>query len=328
VLSILTTVPADIPALREQLGSRPLPGLDMEILDRRTLSAFALAARVVAADGSVDGILLNGSGRLDQIIAGALWRRRSRTAVVISDCTWKVGSSLPDRVANRIGLRAIDSPRVRYCVLSRAETDSFPRVWGVDRGRVAFTPFCYTLTSIDLAQPVTSDGSVFAGGDSMRDYATLIRAAPRIRGRIVLAARRPPGHVPVNVVAGPASHARFIELMRRASVVVVPLKAGTERSGGQQTYLNAMALQKVVVATDSPGVRDYIDDGKTGVVVPTGDDHALAVAVNWALDPVNAHEVKRMQLCAREAASKHFSPLEHFDALLAVVREAARGRID
>lgn len=321
-------MPADIPALREQLRNRPVPGVELDILDRRALSAIQLGARVLGADGKVDAILLNGSGRLDQLIAAALWRRRSRTAVVISDCTWELGSSLPDRMANRIGIRAIDSPRVRYCVLSRAEVDSFPRAWDVDRRRVAFTPFCYTLTNIDLAQPATSDGSVFAGGDSMRDYATLVRAAPRIRGRIVLATRRLKEHVPVNVAAGPVSHARFVELMRRAAVVVVPLMAGTERSGGQQTYLNAMALRKIVVATDSPGIRDYIEDGKTGIVVPAGDDDALAAGVNWALDPTNAHGIERMQLGAREAASKHFNPLEHFNALLAVVRRAAQDAID
>jgi glycosyltransferase involved in cell wall biosynthesis len=327
VLSILTTVPPDLPALQEQLLERPLP--DMEVLDRRTMSALELIRRVVEADGKVDVLLLNGSGRVDQVAAALLWRRHSRTVVVISDCTWTIGSSLPDRLANRVGLRAIDAPRVHYCVLSTAELESFPRTWGVDHQRVAFTPFCSTLTRNDLAGSVSSDGSVFAGGDSLRDYGPLVAAAPRIRARVVLAARnlpRPAGAqpLPANIEAGPVSPARFVQLMRQAAVVVIPLKPGTERSAGQQTYLNAMALEKIVVATDSPGIRDYIDHGETGIVIPPGDDDALADAVNWALDPANTSEIDGMRLRAHEAASMRFTPLRHFDALLDVARAAAR----
>jgi len=323
--SVLTTVVADIPALAEQLAQKPAAGV--QPLDRRAMSSRELIRCILEADGAVDALVLNGSGRVDQLAAALLWRRRSRTAVVISDCTWKVGSSLPDRLANRIGLRAIDSPRVTYCVLSTAECESFPRTWGVDRQRVVFTPFCYTLIRSDFAQQVVSDGSVFAGGDSMRDYEPLLEAAPRIGARVVLAAKnvpRPPGRpIPRNVDVGPVPHSTYVQLMRQATVVVVPLVPGAVRSAGQQSYLNAMALEKIVVATDSPGVRDYIDDGETGIVVPPGDSDALATSVSWALDPANGPAVDRMRARAREAACTRFTPLKHFEALLDVAREAS-----
>ena len=327
-LSILTTVPADIPALGEELAARPMAGL--EILDRRAMSTRELIGRVLGADGKVDVLLLNGSGRIDQLAAALLWRRRSRTAVVISDSTWKAGSSGPDRLANRLGLRAIDSPRVFYCVLSSAERDAFPRTWGVDPRRVHYTPFCYTHTRGDLAESAASDGSVFAGGDSMRDYAPLVEAAASIPARVILAtttASRPAGGYPANVEAGPIPHDTFVRLLRQAAVVVVPLSAGTERSAGQQTYLNAMVLGKVVVATDAPGVRDYVDDGDTGVVVPPGDADALAAAVSWALDPANLADVERMRARARTAARDRFSPMCHFEALLDVARSAVAGAV-
>ena len=69
---------------------------------------------------------------------------------------------------------------------------------------------------------------------------------------------------------------------RSAAVVVVPLLADTDRSAGQQTYLNAMGRGKPVVVTDAPGVRDYITHDETGLIVPN-EPEALADAVNRVL---------------------------------------------
>ena len=325
MLSIVTTVPADIPALWEQLADDVPPG--MRILDRRTMSISQLIRRVLEADGKVDVLLLNGSGRADQLAAALLWRRRSRTAIVISDCTWKLGSSKLDGRANRLGLRAIDSARVRYCVLSTAEVDQFPRTWRVDGDRVVFTPFCYTLTQAELAGDAASDGSVFAGGDSMRDYGPLLDAAARLHARVAVATRAidpSATALPPNVEVGPAPPERFAELMRRAAVVVVPLKPGIERSAGQQTYLSAMALGKIVIATDSPGVRDYIESETTGLVIPPGDADALERALSWALDPANGDEVEAMRVRARETARSRFTPMRHLEALIEVATAAVR----
>jgi glycosyltransferase involved in cell wall biosynthesis len=43
--------------------------------------------------------------------------------------------------------------------------------------------------------------------------------------------------------------------------------------------LEAMAVGKPVVTTDSGGVRDSVTDGQTGVIVPVGDDVNLANAI-------------------------------------------------
>ena len=57
------------------------------------------------------------------------------------------------------------------------------------------------------------------------------------KARLARLRRRLAGHVR----AGPLPHARFMEHARRASVVVVPIRAGARRGEGQQTYLNAIA---------------------------------------------------------------------------------------
>lgn len=321
---ILTTIPADFPALR---------GLDwsasgVDVLDRARCSPAGLLRRLLRDASTHDAVLLNGSGRLDQIAATLLAQLRSVAPIVISDCTWQRGTWRLDRLAGRAGIRAIDSAQPIYCVLSSDEVRLFPRTWGVDASRVVFTPFCYTLTEEELAARTSTSGSVFSGGDSMRDFRPLLAAAKNLPVDVTLAVQQPPappGDLPPNVCAKAVSHAAFVELMRHARVVVVPLRAGIERSAGQQTYLNAMALGKLIITTDSPGARDYIEHGSTGLIVPAGDEDSLASALGWALDPSHEGDVAEIAARARAVVRSRFRPVDHFQCLLDVVDRAVTG---
>ena len=271
-----------------------------------------------------DAVLLDGSigaGELysDLLIAGAIRRRAKR--IVISDATWKRGRLL-DRTLMSAGLRAIDSPRTIYCVLSSDELASFPRTWHIDPSRIVFTPFCYTLTDEELATPAFEDGGIFAGGDSMRNYDLLLEAIKALPAQVTIASSMLAGRgLPDNVTVRSVAHVEFVRLMCRASLVVVPLQTA-ERSAGQQTYLNAMALGKLVVVTDAPGVRDYVQDHVTGLVVPPSDAQALNLAISWGLDRHNADEVNAIRTRAREVARANYSPDTYFQRILDVALDA------
>jgi glycosyltransferase involved in cell wall biosynthesis len=121
------------------------------------------------------------------------------------------------------------------------------------------------------------------------------------------------------VTLGPVDATRYDELLRAASVVVVPIEARRDRSAGQQTYLNAMALGKPVVVTDALGVREYVEDGRTGLIVPPGDPSALRTALQWLLDPANSAEVTALGARARAVALERFGPDEYVRRLLEVL---------
>jgi len=257
----------------------------------RMLAPGPTLAQAVAAVAQASGrhrvLVLDGSSRRDQVAAAITALRRPRPAIVMADSTWKPGIGIAESTASRLGIRAIDGPQSIFCVLSRFEVGSFPRTWGPLRGQVRFVPWPHTLTPEQLAEPTSEGGRVFAGGNSLRDYGTLIRAAGSLHAPVDIAtntltdAQRK--EVPANVTVALLAQSDYDAYMRAASVVVVPLAVRPDRSSGQTTYVNAMARGKALVVTDTPGVRDYIEDGRTGLIIPREDPDAMAAAVTRLL---------------------------------------------
>lgn len=304
-----------------------------ERIDPASLAPPALLRRLVGDAARHRALIVDGSVGprdlyLEPLAALAVRRRPGgrQTPIVLVECQWKTGGSRIDRALTRLGLRALDGPRVAYCVLTEWERDRFPDTWGVDRERVFVTPYCHTLSDAELAAPRSTDGDVFAGGNSLRDYGPLVSAATQIDAGVTIATKLLDEPLPRNVTAGPVPRERFFELLCNARAVVVPLSDRNDRTAGQQTYLNAMALGKVAIVTDSPGVREYVEDGRTGLVVPPGDADALAGALRWALDPANAVAVDRMTAAAMEVARTRFSPERYVETLLSVAERIAARR--
>ena len=75
--------------------------------------------------------------------------------------------------------------------------------------------------------------------------------------------------------AGFLPHAEKIRLLQSAHVVVNP----SIKEGWGLTNVEANACGTVCVAADSPGIRDSVHDGETGLLYPWGDVDALAARV-------------------------------------------------
>jgi glycosyltransferase involved in cell wall biosynthesis len=129
-------------------------------------------------------------------------------------------------------------------------------------------------------------------GMERRDYPTLFRAASQLDYPFhVVASGWSPGSgysagsfqgqaVPGNVRFGSGYSSRALrDLYAGARLVVAPLQATTYASG-ITTILEAMAMGKAVVASDSPGICEMVKDGVSGRLVPVGDDAAMARAAD------------------------------------------------
>jgi hypothetical protein len=290
----------------------------VDMLRPRDKDAATIAA-VVRRAGRYEAVVLDGSARRDQVAAALVRRLPRHPAIVIADSTWKAGGGL-DTAVNRVGIRLIDGRRTSFCVLTRFEAESFPRTWGLRSSRVCFTPWPATLKD-DLES--TDNGRVFAGGNSLRDYGPLIAAASEIEAPVDIAttvvAGDGGGATAANLTIGPRPQAEYDAMLRGAAVVVVPLLARQDRASGQTTYVNAMARGKAIVATDTPGVRDYIQDGETGLIVAPGDAAAISQAVRRLLD--DPAERARIGRQAREHALAELTLTHYATRLLQVVDE-------
>lgn len=294
--------------------------------DVRAFMDAARGARAVILRGSVSF----GERYRDLVLAMAAKRLKNRPVVVITDATWEQSSSaverrLPARMRPlvpqlaRAAIRLVDSPRVHYCVLSTEEVGTFPGIWGVDPDRVHFTPFPHTLYDDALDAPTSDGGYVFAGGNSLRDY-DLLEAAVAGTGVEVHIAAKWRGAGSANVQARVLTHEEFMADLAGCGVCVVPLHR-TVRSAGQQTYLNAMALGKLVIVTGAPGVTDYIEDGVTGVITAPEPD-ALRAAILDALDPARSDHYREVAARGKDVARSTFNEYTYREELLAIASNA------
>ncbi len=312
ILSTLFSTDPPIPLWQERVATLRPAGADAV-----TVGQLLLRAR------QYDALVLDGSARRDQLAAALLRLRRGGPALVIADATWKVPDRPGAACGKRLAMRLVDGERTTFCVPSRFEADRFALTWRLRRSSVRFAPWPVTLVSPDPMHEATDNGRVFAGGNSLRDYRPLIDAAGEIGAPVDIAtstldADDARGY-PANVTARSFARTDYDAMLRAASVVVVPLQPRTDRSSGQTTYVNAMALGKAIVVSDAPGVRDYIDDGETGVIVPCGDATALACAVRALLS--DRQRRQRLGENARRHALTNLTLGGYAERLLQVVDE-------
>ena len=311
---------------------------DVTVVDHRDRPRSKFLLEALRASKSHDVLIVNGAlGRTDwyrDLQAAALVLRAGRgTRVVIAEATWEPGSRALARMTGREGLaygnaarraiRLLDSPRAVYCVLSRIELETFPRLWGIDPQRVFFTPYSYRLWG-EETEPTGEGNYVFAGGTPLRDHETLSEAARGLGTEVRIATRARLRDLPPNVAAHEVSHGDYLRLLRGAGAVVVSLAATTCRSAGQQTYLAAMALGKPLIVTDAPGVRDYVVPEETGIVVPPGDVPAMRRALVRVTDPAQRAQLAPMRERAREVARAEYSPARYWERLRRVAEQVAR----
>lgn len=107
-------------------------------------------------------------------------------------------------------------------------------------------------------------------------------------------------------------------LYKNCACVVIPLKYN-EHASGCTTALEAAAMGKPVVISDVPGIRGYVENGVTGIIVPCGDGEAMKNAIaRLVSDPAYAD---RMGRNAHEFMKERFTSQKWAQAHLALTRE-------
>ncbi|WP_236555369.1 glycosyltransferase family 4 protein [Plantibacter sp. T3] len=172
-------------------------------------------------------------------------------------------------------------------VLSEAQVEPLRRVLGADGPRVVAVPFGVDAEFFSPRPFPDRPRVVSIGNDRDRDPQTLFRALARVREA------RPEAEIIVQTSAAEApdgieivqrmSHRDLRELYETASVVATATRSNLHVSGMTVT-LEALATGRPVVNTGTPGMSQYVAEGRTGHLVPVGDAEAMADRLISLLD--------------------------------------------
>jgi glycosyltransferase involved in cell wall biosynthesis len=251
--------------------------------------------------------------------------RRKRVSHVFIDFYVNIRDKPIEKIIRTFLYRLAVQGACRVLVQRRCEIDGYSRALGVPREKFAFVHYHPTL--YDISYTVRNEGFIFAGGDSDRDYPSLIEAVRGLPYRVVIACLRRDHfrglEIPENVQIVKVPEAEFIQLMAGASLNIVPLKWLPQHVGGEQTYLNAMTMGKATIVTDSHA-SDYIENEVTGILTPAGDIQALRRAIQ---ELMGKPEVSRRMGDQAKQAAKAFAPEKFFEAMFRISEECVATRI-
>jgi len=250
------------------------------------LSDTMAAIRLLLVSRRYDIVVLDGSRKANLfVILSAIWPGK-KPPILMTDCLWYIPQNLFVRWLKIIQFQQMARSVTIFAVWASHEVNDYSAAFSIPREKFLFIPFHHTLEGFNFE--ISDDNYIFSGGDGDRDYPTLLEAVRGLNVRVVIATRRKDWNgtvsIPSNVEAFPVNHKDFRKWMAGSKMVVVPMEKGLLHSGGQQTYLNAMAMGKPVIVADDKGAKDYIENEVNGMIVPSGNVGALRMAIKSVLE--------------------------------------------
>jgi glycosyltransferase involved in cell wall biosynthesis len=188
--------------------------------------------------------------------------------------------------------KAIEGLDVIVCTGKEQETFLLEK--GFAKEKIVFTPIGidakrFADESTKHSPLNLNEGSYIlaVGRDPGRDYKTLFEAVKDLPVKVKVATKQEVVaglEVPKNVeLLLHVPYSKMPALYQGALCAVVPLRDWNDPKGsdtsGQYGYLEPMASGKAVIASDKTVVRDYIENGVDGLLVPGGNAVALREAI-------------------------------------------------
>ena len=148
--------------------------------------------------------------------------------------------------------------------------------------------------------------------DEQKGHDVLLRAATELPGVAFAFAGDGPLRAELEALAtglGLSNRVRFLgrrddvpALLAACDVFALP----SLYEGSSLAVLEAMAARRAVVSSAIGGTEELIEDGRSGLLVPSGDSEALRSALGRALDDADLREA--LAATARERVERDFTP--------------------
>lgn len=227
----------------------------------------------------------------------------------------------------RPGFRLLDSRRMRYLLFSEFEKALYVRSLGFDLDRLLHVP--YGDMSPQQSAPdekvtrqlaAARETFFFSGGATSRDYPALIQVFRQMPYKLVIICGSlntdvPTSGLPTNItILRNVPFSNFEAYAQASLACVVPIAYDTG-AAGQSVLLSHMQQRKIIIATNTGIIREYLQDGVSGWLVEN-NRAALAAAVQQvATHPGDYHHYgdaayARFQACfSRQAIARRLDEL-------------------
>ncbi|MCK9900281.1 group 1 glycosyl transferase [Parafrankia colletiae] len=240
-------------------------------------------------------------------VPAALLARRRRQQAVATGVIWLTDAVGRPRGALAMAPSALRSAQLVWA-LSSAQIPVLRDVFGVPERQLGHLPFGVDADFFRPAIVEPVPGLVVSiGNDRHRDHETLLRAAAAAAAKVpdlcleLVSGRDVEVPAEFGVRRPRLAHPELVDLYGRSSVVVVALKPNLHVSG-ISVVLEAMSSGRPVIVSGTPGMDDYVNHGRTGLLVPPGDVDALATEMaGLLLDPDRSAALGRAGRAAVEA---------------------------
>lgn len=114
---------------------------------------------------------------------------------------------------------------------------------------------------------------------------------------------------------GPLDQAEVLQLYRRSDIFALACRiaADGDRDGLPNVLVEASSQHLMSLSTNISGVPELLEDGRTGMIVPSEDPHAFAIALESAIrDPMLRH---RLGVAAEARVRQDFNFHDSIDQL-------------
>ena len=193
--------------------------------------------------------------------------------------------------------------------LSYSAAETMRRMFPLKAKNIKFIPLG---TDLSFFKPLTDPEEDFIfspGRDPGRDHKTFLKAVTDLPITVKVTAKtehlKKAGALPTNVQQCDFSHVELCNQYARAKIIIIPLDISDTSNDamGCSTLVEAMAMGKAIIATNTPTMRSYITSGVNGILVPPHDADALRKAIEALL--VDSEKRKSLGLTARAFMEEH-----------------------
>jgi glycosyltransferase involved in cell wall biosynthesis len=193
----------------------------------------------------------------------------------------------------RLVFRFLDSKRIHFVIFSEFERTLYANALGLDASRISYIPYgnmneeAEPEPDASVGESISKDPMLreffFSGGYSNRDYLSLIETFKELPLNLVIICSRLNTEItdvpiPANVrVLRDMPSEKFDAYVKAAKACIIPIAHDTG-AAGQSCLLRYMKYKKLIIATDTGIIREYVADGISGILVKNNRE-GLASAV-------------------------------------------------